>query len=156
MRIHLLAVGQRLPTWVNQGYQEYAQRLPRDCELKLVEISPLQRPKNADLPRIIQREGERLLAALPRDAHVIALDETGHPWDTATLSQQLALWRQQGRDIALLVGGPDGLSSACKARAEGLWSLSPLTLPHPLVRVVVAEALYRAWSLIHNHPYHRA
>ena len=154
--MHLLAVGQRMPAWVSTAYQDYAGRLPRECSLHLLEVGLIRRPRNPDLARILDAEGERLLAAVPRDARVIALDETGRAWNTGELARQLAGWLQDGRDLALLVGGPDGLSPACKARAETRWSLSPLTLPHPLVRVVVAEALYRAWSLLNQHPYHRA
>jgi len=156
MRIHLLAVGQRMPDWVTQAYRDYAQRLPPSCSLHLVEVGLVRRPRNPDLGRILETEGARLLAAVPRDARLIALDQTGRAWDTASLARQLENWLQDGRDMALLVGGPDGLAPGCKARAETLWSLSPLTLPHPLVRVMVAEALYRAWSLLNNHPYHRA
>ena len=155
MQIHLVAVGTRMPGWVTTGFQEYAKRLPRESELVLREIAPGKRGKNADLARIREEEGERLLASLSRDDHVIALEVGGKAWNTPQLASQMRGWMDNGRRIALLVGGPEGLSDACRARAAELWSLSPLTLPHPIVRVIVAEQLYRAWSLLNNHPYHR-
>lgn len=141
--------------WVNQGYQEYAKRLPPECRLHLVEIPAGKRGKNADLERIVHQEGERMLNAIPEQSHVIALDVKGKAWSTAQLSQQLDQWLPAGRDVSLLVGGPEGLATACLERAQQAWSLSTLTLPHPLVRIVVAEQLYRAWSILKGHPYHR-
>lgn len=155
MRLHLIAVGQRMPDWVEQGYQEYARRMPGECSLQLHEIAAGKRGKNADLKRLTEQEGEKVLAAIPKGALVVALEVKGRNWSTEKLAGQLDGWRQQGRDVALLVGGPEGLSEACRQRADIQWSLSPLTLPHPLVRVVVAEQLYRAWSILSNHPYHR-
>lgn len=144
-----------MPAWVAQGYAEYARRLPADCALRLVEIPAGKRGKGADIVRITQQEGEKMLAAVPKWARVVALDVKGRPWSTEVLSRELDAWRHDGRDVALLVGGPEGLAPECVARAEQRWSLSNLTLPHPLVRIVVAEQLYRAWSILHNHPYHR-
>jgi 23S rRNA (pseudouridine1915-N3)-methyltransferase len=155
MRLHLLAVGTRMPAWVEQGYAEYARRLPADCALQLTEIPAGKRGKGADLARLTREEGERQLAAVPKGARLVVLDVQGRAWSTAQLAQQLDAWRHDGRDVALLVGGPEGLAPDCLARAEQRWSLSPLTLPHPLVRIVVAEQLYRAWSILSNHPYHR-
>lgn len=155
MRIHLIAVGTKMPAWVTQGYEEFARRLPADCALQLTEIPAGKRSKNADIPRILQQEGERMLAALPKSVRVLAMDINGSAWSTEQLSQGLNEWRHDGRDVALLVGGPEGLADECLSRAEQRWSLSPLTLPHPLVRVVIAEQLYRAWSILGNHPYHR-
>ncbi|MFZ5621701.1 MAG: 23S rRNA (pseudouridine(1915)-N(3))-methyltransferase RlmH [Pseudomonadota bacterium] len=155
MHIHLIAVGDRMPAWVEAGYGEYAKRLPRECALRLVEIAPGRRGRNADVARIVRDEGERMLAAIPRDCHVIALEVGGRSWSTPQLAVQLEGWMHSGRDVALLVGGPEGLDDACRARADQLWSLSALTLPHPLVRIVLAEALYRAWSVMAGHPYHR-
>ncbi len=155
MRIRLVAVGQRMPDWVQQGYREYARRLPPECRLELIEIPAETRGRKADVARLLRREGERQLAAVPRGDRVVALDVAGQSWDTPRLAGQLTRWLEDGRDVSLLVGGPEGLAPDCLARAEQRWSLSPLTLPHPLVRVVVAEALYRAWSLLRNHPYHR-
>lgn len=155
MRIHLLAVGQKMPAWVAAGWDDFARRLPRDCALQLVELAPGRRGPKADLARALRDEGERMLAAIPDGARVVALDVTGTAWDTPALARQLEAWRADGRDVALLVGGPEGLDPRCRARAETRWSLSALTLPHMLVRVVVAEALYRAWSVLSHHPYHR-
>lgn len=155
MQIQLLAVGNRMPAWVEAGYEEYAKRLPRECELILKEIPPGKRSKNSDLPRIVKEEGERLLAAVSRDTHIVTLDIPGKPWNTEELAASLKRWLESGQNIALMVGGPEGLSEDVKVRAHESWSLSKLTLPHPLVRIVVAEQLYRAWSILHNHPYHR-
>lgn len=155
MRIHLIAVGNRMPAWVSEAYQEYAKRLPRECALKLVEIAPGKRGANADVKRIVRDEGERMLAALPRDCQVIALEVGGKPWSTPQLATQLEGWMHSGRDTALLVGGPEGMDAACRERADQRWSLSDLTLPHPLVRVILAEQIYRAWSVMVGHPYHR-
>ncbi|GAB6042173.1 23S rRNA (pseudouridine(1915)-N(3))-methyltransferase RlmH [Endothiovibrio diazotrophicus] len=152
----MVAVGQKMPGWVEEGYREYAQRLPRECALELKEIPPGRRGKGADIQRAIREEGERMLAALPKEALVIALDERGRERSTEQLADELGEWLQGGRDVVLLVGGPDGLAAECKGRAERTWGLSKLTLPHPLVRVVVAEQIYRAWSLLKGHPYHRA
>ena len=156
MKIRLIAVGDKMPAWVVQGYQEYARRLPPECALELIEVAPRHRGKGADLARILRDEGQKMLAAVPKGSHLVTLEVEGRPWNTAELSRQLARWMEQGQDVALLVGGPEGLAPACLAAARQRWSLSPLTLPHPLVRVVVAEALYRAWSLLRGHPYHRA
>ncbi len=155
MRIRLIAVGNRMPGWVAEGYREYARRLPRECALELVEIPPGRRARNADIARILREEGERMLAAIPKGARPVALDVAGRAWDTPGLARQLGAWLEEGRDLALLVGGPEGLAPEVRARAELAWSLSPLTLPHPLVRVVVAEQIYRAFSLLRGHPYHR-
>lgn len=156
MRILLLAVGQKMPAWVAAGYAEYAARLPRECSLELVEIAAGKRARHADVARILRDEGERLLAALPRSARLVALDLRGRQDSTEELAARLGAWQRDGRDVALAIGGPEGLDPAVAARAEETWSLSRLTFPHPLVRVIVAEALYRAWSLSVGHPYHRA
>ncbi len=156
MKIHLIAVGERMPRWVQEGFAEYARRLPRECALQLVEITPGRRGKGADTARAVREEGERMLAAIPKGARVIALEVNGRPWSTEQLAGQLEKWLAGGSDVALLVGGPEGLSAAARKAAAQQWSLSPLTLPHPLVRVIVAEQLYRAWSILANHPYHRA
>lgn len=155
MRIQLIAVGQRMPQWVTQGYEEFARRMPHECRLDLVEISAGKRGRKADTRKILKEEGERTLAAIPKNHRVVALDVLGKSWSTPELSRQMDGWMQDGRDVSLLVGGPEGLAPECVQRAEQRWSLSPLTFPHPLVRVIVAEQLYRAWSLLNNHPYHR-
>lgn len=155
MVIYLLCVGNKMPDWVNKGYVEYAKRLSGDCSLELKEIAPLKRAKNADLSRIKMLEGEKILAAMPKGSHIVALEVKGKSWSTEQLSRQLDKWLHSGQDIALMVGGPEGLSDDCVARADEKWSLSPLTLPHPLVRVLLSEQLYRAYSILKNHPYHR-
>ena len=155
MRIHLVAVGTRMPGWVAEGYEEYAKRLPRECELILREIAPAKRGKNADLARLREDEGERILASLSRNDHVVALEVGGKSWSTSELAENLGHWLENGRHVSLVIGGADGLSEACRMRANQLWSLSRLTFPHPLVRIVVAEQIYRAWSILQNHPYHR-
>lgn len=155
MRIHLLAVGTRMPAWVSTGYEEYAKRLPRECALVLKEIPLSKRNESGEVARWRAEEGQRLLAAIPNGAWVSALDVTGKARSTEQLAASLRDWLHSGRDVALLVGGPDGLDPSCVARADERWSLSPLTLPHPLVRVLLAEQIYRAWTLINNHPYHR-
>lgn len=156
MRLHLLAVGGRRPAWERDGYSEYARRLPAECELRLVEIQAARRTPGGDAARWLRDEGGRMLAAIPGGAGVTALDERGHGWSTLQLASRLADWMGEGRDRALLIGGPDGLAADCLQRADERWSLSPLTLPHGLARIVVAEQLYRAWSVLRNHPYHRA
>ncbi|VAW56629.1 23S rRNA (pseudouridine(1915)-N(3))-methyltransferase [hydrothermal vent metagenome] len=156
MRILLLAVGQKMPSWVEQGYKEYAQRMPAEAKLELKEISPGKRGKNADIKRIVDEEGKRLKAAIPKSAYIVVLDVQGRSHSTKQLSQRLDNWMHSGQDICLLVGGPEGLSDECRALAHEKWSLSDLTFPHPLVRVILAEQLYRAWSVLRNHPYHRA
>lgn len=144
-----------MPDWVTSGYQTYAQRMPRECELVLKEIPAGRRRRNEPPTRAIAEEGDRLLAAIPANSQVLALDERGEGWRTRELAERMRDWFGSGRDVALLVGGPDGLSESCLKRSERRWSLSPLTLPHPLVRVLLAEQLYRAISLIKGHPYHR-
>ncbi len=155
MYIDLICIGQKMPTYVEMGFKEYAKRLPAVCRLNLIEIPLRKRSKNADIVRLQRQEGEQMLAAIPQGAYVIALDELGKMWSSPQLSKQLAHWMQDYSRVALLVGGPEGLSAACLQRAQQHWSLSALTLPHQLVRIVVAEQLYRAWTLLNNHPYHR-
>lgn len=144
-----------MPGWVQQGYHEYAKRLPRECELILKEIPAGKRGKNSDTARIVKEEGERMLAAVPDKAHIVTMDIPGKRWTTPQLAEALRRWQENALPIALMVGGPEGLSEQVKERARESWSLSPLTFPHPLVRIVVAEQIYRAWSIMHNHPYHR-
>jgi len=144
-----------MPAWVATGYREYASRMPPESRLELVEVPSEKRGRKADLSRIAMREVERLKTATPRGARIIALDGRGKLLETPALSRQLSGWLQDGRDIALWVGGPEGLTETARTEAEWIWSLSPLTFPHPLVRVIVAEQLYRASSIINNHPYHR-
>ncbi len=155
MKIQLVAVGNKMPSWITEGFKEYQRRFPKDCAFELIEIQPGKRGKNADIARILDIEGEKMLAAVPKSNRIVTLEVTGKPWTTHDLAKQLSNWQMDGRDVSLLVGGPEGLAPACIAKSEQKWSLSALTLPHPLVRVLVAESLYRAWSLNNNHPYHR-
>ncbi len=156
MKARVISVGERMPDWVASGFAEYRKRLSHDLPLDLVEIPLGQRGKGRDSARAIADEGTAVLAALPKDIHVVALDGRGKPWSSEQLAEQLAAWRMGGRDLAILIGGPDGHAADVLARADQRWSLGPLTLPHMLVRLVVAEQLYRAVSIIAGHPYHRA
>ena len=155
MRIRIIAVGTKMPGWVEQGYAEYAKRLPRDCTVELVELPLAQRGKNTDIARAMEKEGEDMLAAIGKGEQVIALDVKGKAWSTEQLAEQMADWRMSGNNYCLLIGGPDGLAPQCLAQAHMRWSLSALTLPHPLVRILVIEQLYRACSILQNHPYHK-
>jgi 23S rRNA (pseudouridine1915-N3)-methyltransferase len=156
LRLSLITASNRQPEWVDEGADDYAQRLRGRCTLEIKTVPLARRTATTPVERAMQDEGERMLALLPPAAHLVALLENGKPWSTKDLAAKLESWMQRGAPVAFLVGGPDGLSPACVARANERWSLSNLTLPHGLARVVVAEALYRAWSLLENHPYHRA
>jgi len=156
MKARLVAVGERAPGWVAEGFAAYRKRLSHWLPLELVEIAPGMRGKGRDPARAIHDEGRRVLAALPRGAHVVVLDGRGRAWDSEALSQRLEHWRGHGRDLAFLIGGPEGHAEQVLARADERWSLGPLTLPHMLVRLLVAEQLYRAAAMLANHPYHRA
>lgn len=155
MKIQIIAVGTKMPSWVESGLQEYLRRFPRDCTLEVVEITAGKRGKNADIKRILQKEGELTLAAIPKGNRIVTLEVEGKPWTTPQLAKNLEKWQIDARNVSLLIGGPEGLAPDCIRASEQRWSLSPLTLPHPMVRVIVAEALYRAWSINNNHPYHR-
>ena len=144
-----------MPKWVEQGYAEYAKRLPKSCALKLIELPMAPRSKSTSAEKLKAEEAKRIQAAIPKGARLVVLDEHGQQPTTLKLAQKLEEWLAGGQDIALVVGGPDGLAQELIAQAQWKWSLSNLTLPHPLVRIVVAEQLYRAWSVIQNHPYHR-
>lgn len=156
MKSRLIAVGERAPRWVAEGFGEYQKRLSHWLPLELVEIEPGLRGKGRDAARATQDEGARVLGALPKNACVVALEGRGRLWTSEQLAQRLEHWRGQGRDLAFLIGGPEGHAPEVLARADEQWSLGPLTLPHMLVRLVAAEQLYRAAALLANHPYHRA
>lgn len=155
MKIQIHAIGKRMPLWVRQGFEDYQNRLPRHISLTLREINMPDRSGNADVLRLKEEEGERLLARVSADDVVIALDEGGKQWGSRQLAVKLDDWLVDKRDISLLIGGPDGLSRMCMERANITWALSKLTLPHMMVRVVLAEQLYRAYAITQNHPYHR-
>jgi len=156
MKIHLVAIGEKMPAWVLAGYDEYARRLPRECSLVLRELPLATRGKTGDPLKWKREEAELIRAALPKGAYLVALDVLGKAWDTPELSRRMGTWMQEHSDVVLLVGGPDGLDDTLLGEAHARWSLSPLTFPHPLVRVLLSEQIYRAWSLLNNHPYHRA
>lgn len=155
MKINIVAIGTRMPDWVVAGYAEYAKRLPPHCCLNLIEITAGKRGKNTDIARLLLDEGDRLLNAVPTGCRIIALERRGKPLTTQKLAQSMRAWLNDSQDIALLIGGPEGLSEPCQQSAHEIWSLSGLTMPHPLVRVLMAEQVYRAWSIINNLPYHR-
>lgn len=155
MRIKIIAVGTKMPDWVEAGYAEYAKRMPRDVTVEMVELPLAQRGKNTDIARAMEKEGEAILAAIGKGEQVIALEVKGKPWSTEQLAEQLAGWKMSGSNYCLLIGGPDGLASEVSNLASIKWSLSPLTLPHPLVRILVIEQLYRACTILQNHPYHK-
>lgn len=155
MRLLLIAAGTRLPSWVNEGYEEYASRLTGEYRLELKEI-PLGPRSGGDTKQAIAKERERMMAALPTNAYVVALQVQGRALTSEQLAKFLEARARDGRDVAFCIGGPDGLPPEIDARADFRWSLSALTLPHALARVVVAEALYRAVMIVKGHPYHRA
>lgn len=155
MRIRLLTITHKIPAWLQEGYEEYAKRLPSSCALEIVEIPAEKRLASSDINRLTLREGEKMLSAIKANHRVIALDVKGKLWSTEQLAEKMSFWMQDGRHIDLLVGGPDGLAPTCLQKAEEKWSLSPLTFPHILVRLIVAEQIYRAHSILQKHPYHR-
>ncbi|ALM82033.1 23S rRNA (pseudouridine(1915)-N(3))-methyltransferase RlmH [Bordetella sp. N] len=156
MKLIVAAVGNRMPAWVETAWDDYARRMPPDCALELREIKPEPRTTGKTPAQMMAAEARRIEAAVPPQALRIALDERGRDLTTMALSQTLEQWRAGGRDVAFLVGGPDGLDAALKASCASMIRLSSLTLPHPMVRVVLGEQLYRAWAILTNHPYHRA
>jgi len=155
MRIKLIAVGTRMPKWVEQGYVEYAQRMPNLCQLDLIEITAKKRGKNADTARILRDEATALQAAIPIDALVIALDRKGKHIDTESLAKHMQNWIDESQNVAILIGGPEGIDPNYLKTVQKMWSLSAMTFAHPVVRVMLAEQLYRAWSINANLPYHR-
>ena len=155
MRLTIIAVGGKMPAWVVAGVAEYDRRMPRELKIQWREIPLVRRGKDTSAEMLRSREGEKILKAIPEGDKIIALDVKGRSWSTEQLAQQLEHWQMSGDNYSLLIGGPDGLSRACLDRACQRWSLSDLTLPHPLVRILLAEQLYRAWTITANHPYHR-
>ena len=155
MKLRLLAIGRKMPDWVDQGYREYAKRLRQPASLELVEIASPGKAAHLPAGQRMQQEAQLLLSRAGDNDRLVALDGRGKPWSTETLASNLQDWMMDGRDVALMVGGADGLDDSVREQADQLWSLGPLTLPHPLVRVIIAEQLYRAVSLNQGHPYHR-
>lgn len=155
MRLTLIAIGQKMPDWVCAGFVEYQKRFPKPWQLNLVEISTQKRQASTDITALMTRETEALLAAVPKGDAIIALDKSGKQPSTPELAQQLDHFSAVGQAVSLLIGGPEGLDLSVLPKQCQRLSLSHLTFPHPLVRIIIAEQLYRAWSLLHNHPYHR-
>lgn len=155
MKIELLAAGTRSPEWIETGVAEYRKRMPRECALELTEIAVAKRVKNDSIERFKLEEEKRFRQKLAPGARIVALNSGGKIWSTTELSKRLEVWKDNFRHVQMLIGGPDGLSRGCLDEADEIWSLSNLTFPHFLVRVLVAEQLYRAWSLLNNHPYHK-
>lgn len=156
MRLTVITVGGKMPAWVDQGVTEYSKRLPREIRLHWRELPLARRGGDSTPEQLREREGEQILKAIPTGDRVIALDVLGDSVSTEQLAQRLADWQMSAANVSLLIGGPDGLSATCLARAWQRWSLSALTLPHPLVRILLVEQLYRAWTITVGHPYHRA
>ncbi len=155
MKLYIVAVGTRMPDWVEQGYQEFAKRMPRELSLHLLEVKAEPRTTGKSVEAMMAAESQRIQAALPARCRKVILDERGADLSTRQLAQRLSAWMDQGDDVALIIGGPDGLAPELKQGADEGLRLSSLTLPHALVRVLLAEQLYRAVSLLKNHPYHR-
>ena len=155
MHLRIIAIGSKMPDWVEAGCNEYLKRLPSELNLEIIELPLGQRGKGADINRAIQREGEAMLKAISEQDHVIALDVLGKPWSTEQLAKKLQQWQLSGDNFSLLIGGPDGLAAECLKRANSKWSLSALTLPHSLVRILLVEQIYRAGTINSGHPYHR-
>jgi 23S rRNA (pseudouridine1915-N3)-methyltransferase len=154
MRLRVVALGHRMPAWVAAGWADYARRMPRDYPLELVELKPEPRDRGRPVPQVLAAEAVRIAAAC-KGAQVVALDERGQPWTTRALAEALARWRDAAHDAAFVIGSADGLAEPVKRGATAVVALSALTLPHALVRVILAEQLYRAVSLLSHHPYHR-
>ncbi len=144
-----------MPDWITSGFNEFNKRLPRELKLNLIELSPAKRGKTASAGKIIEDETKRIRAAIPAGSVLIVLDEHGKQLTSPQLAKKLESWSRQGCDLSFIIGGADGLADDLKKSADMLWSLSELTLPHALVRIVLAEQIYRAWTIMNNHPYHR-
>lgn len=155
MQISIIAVGKKMPDWVDEGCREYTKRFPREIQMNWIEIPSQKRTKGSNIDKLLEEEGKAILAATGKDDHLIALERTGKIFDTKALSQYLKSWLNVGENISFLIGGPEGLSPECLKKSNEQWSLSALTLPHPLVRVILIEQIYRAWSILSHHPYHR-
>lgn len=155
MQLIIVAVGHKMPAWVESGFDEYVKRMPRDCRILLKEIKPIERSNGKTVETVIALERHRIEAVLPKGIQIVVLDERGKDLTSVQLSQQLTQWQQDSRDVALIIGGADGIDPGLKEKAHMLLRISSLTLPHSMVRILLAEQLYRAWSITQNHPYHR-
>ena len=155
MKLIVVSVGHKIPDWITAGFNEYARRMPREARIELLEIKPEPRSTGKNTVQIMEAEAQRILAALPQNCLRIALDERGVQPATKQLAAQMQDWMREGGDVAFIIGGADGLHESVKQAAQQMMALSSLTLPHAVVRVLLAEQLYRAHSLLHNHPYHR-
>ena len=155
MKLVVASVGHKMPEWISTGFNEYAKRMPREAKITLLEIKPEPRTSGKTTTQIMEAEAQRIKAALPANCLHIALDEHGASWTTHQLAERMQQWLAEGQDVAFIIGGADGLHPSVKESAQQLLALSALTLPHAMVRVLLAEQLYRAHSLLHNHPYHR-
>lgn len=155
MQLIIAAVGHKMPGWIEDGFGEYAKRMPPECRLLLKEIKPVERSGSRSAETVMAQERTKIETAIPRGSRIVALDERGKDLTTLQLSQLLTQWQQDGRDVTFVIGGADGLDAGFKQSADMLIRISSLTLPHGMVRVLLAEQLYRAWSITQNHPYHR-
>jgi 23S rRNA (pseudouridine1915-N3)-methyltransferase len=155
MKFWVIAVGNKMPAWVDMGFSEYTKRMPHKAKIRLIEIKAEKRSAGKSLNHILDAERGRILASMPRHCLQVVLDESGQALNTEQLAQNLAAWMQTGRDVAFVIGGADGLHEEIRNNADTRLSLSAMTLPHALVRVVLVEQLYRAVSLMNHHPYHR-
>lgn len=155
MRVQIIAMGDRMPAWVQQGYNEYIKRIGAGLTVELVEISPEKRGKSSDVQRIMTKEAERMRQSIPRGNYVVALDKEGKSWSTEMLADKISAWQQDGNNISILIGGPEGMTQDLLSEANERVSLSAMTFPHPVVRIVLAEQLYRVYSILNNHPYHK-
>ncbi len=167
MKIKLVSISHKLPDWVEEGYQEYTSRFDKSIQFTCEQIPPITRKKSdinrkkqdegfsSEVQQVKREEGEKLLEKIHKDDHVICFDHSGTQWNSIELSRQLEAWLQRGQNLSFIVGGPDGLDTPCLTRANQSWSLSTLTFPHTLIKILFAEQLYRAWSILKQHPYHR-
>ncbi|MDC1437073.1 23S rRNA (pseudouridine(1915)-N(3))-methyltransferase RlmH [Gammaproteobacteria bacterium] len=156
MKIRLIAVGNKMPNWVESGVAEYQKRLPSDFSLSITEIPLANRSKNSPVAAAMEKEAKALKEACGKNDFIVALDVKGQSLSTEKLAEKFNKVREDGRNISLLIGGPDGITNECLEAADARWSLSALTFPHPIVRVVLVEQVYRVWSILNNHPYHRS
>ena len=155
LKLSIIAVGTKMPAWVQQGYDEYARRMPKELTPQLIEQPLGVRSKSISVEKVKEAEGVNMLSAIGQNNHVVALDVLGKTISTEGVAKKLENWQMDGVNVSILIGGPDGLAKDCLQRANEKWSLSGLTLPHPLVRIVLIEQLYRGWTILQNHPYHK-